>query len=65
MYLCPETEAPCTADCPQKSTCELHREPLFLHGFFFSFPQVSTDGTMLDFTMSNVKEEVYLNGIVD
>lgn len=65
MYLCPESEAPCTAECPQRSTCELHREPLFFHGFVVSFDKVSTDDKLLNFTMANIKPEAYLNGIVD
>lgn len=65
MYLCPETEAPCTAECPARNTCEVHREPLFFHANVISFSKVSKDEKLLNFTISTIKQEAYLNGIVD
>jgi hypothetical protein len=65
MYLCPETEAPCTAECPTRNTCDVHREPLFFHANIVSFCKVSKDDKLLNFTIANIKSEAYLNGIVD
>ena len=65
MYLCPHTEAPCTAECPTRTTCDVHREPLFFHTIVYPFCEVSKDDKLLNFTMSTIKKEAYLNGIVD
>lgn len=63
--LCPELEVPCTAECPKRSTCQVHREPLFVHGNLFSFAVVEKDDKLLKFTMANIRPEAYLNGLVD
>lgn len=65
MYLCPETEAPCTAECPNRNTCDVHREPLFFPGNIVSFPKVSKDDKLLNFVIATIQLEAYLNGIVD
>lgn len=65
-FLCHESGSACTSDCPTRSSCNVSRQPLFIHSVVTAPIKISkTEDKLLDFTMANIKEEAYINGIIN